>query len=412
MARPATGTVVEQKTKHGTTFAVRYRSPRGREYETVATSGEGMTHRRAAEYLQDRLSDLRRRTWQPLADPTPPQVPQAEPTFNELADLWLIERKGEVRDHSLRDRSLEDYMWAIDKHLRPHFGAMPLSTITAREVDRFRHEKDGEGLLGRNQINKVLNRLASVLDLSVDYGYLSANPARGQRRRFKGTTPPRTYVEPEQLPSLLAAAKDMYDGKGGALLAVLAGCGLRVSEAMALKRGDVNVAKGTLRVRESKTKAGVRPVNLPHGPREELTLFLNDRPGEDDDLLFGTRTGAMDNRNNVRRRLIVKAVEAANVKLAELDIAPIGKLSPHGLRHTYASLRSACGDPPAYTSKQIGHADVRFTLNVYTHAAEHREQLSETAREQYDKALQWAGMGSNDLEAAELAPKVATENPA
>lgn len=100
------------------------------------------------------------------------------------------------------------------------------------------------------------------------------------------------------------------------------------------------------------------------------------------------------------------------MKLAELQLDPIGKLSPHGLRHTYASLRSACGDPPAYTSKQIGHADVRFTLNVYTHAAEHREQLSETAREQYDKALEWAGMGSNDPEVAQLAPKLATENPA
>jgi integrase len=108
----------------------------------------------------------------------------------------------------------------------------------------------------------------------------------------------------------------------------------------------------------------------------------------------------------------VKAVEAANLKLADLEIAPIGKLSPHGLRHTYASLRTACGDPPAYTSKQIGHADVRFTLNVYTHAPEHREQLSEVAREQYDKALQWAGMGNDDPEAAELAPTVATENPA
>jgi integrase len=162
----------------------------------------------------------------------------------------------------------------------------------------------------------------------------------------------------------------MYDGKGRVLIAVLA-CGLRISEVLALKRGDVHVAKGTLRVRESKTDAGVRTVNLPHGPREELTLFLNDRPGQDGDLLFPTRTGRMDNRNNVRRRLIVKAVEAANVKLAELQLAPIGKLSPHGLRHTYASLRSACGDPPAYTSKQIGHADVRFILNVYTHAAEH-----------------------------------------
>ena len=55
---------------------------------------------------------------------------------------------------------------------------------------------------------------------------------------------------------------------------------------------------------------------------------------------------------------------------------------------------------------------MRFTLNVYTHAAEHREQLSETAREQYDGALQWARMGSNDPEAVQLASKVATENPA
>jgi len=263
-----------------------------------------------------------------------------------------------------------------------------------------------------NQVNKVLNRLASVFDLAVDYEYLAANPARGNRRRFKGTTPIRTHVEPEQLPSLLKAAEGMYDGKGRVLIAVLAGCGLRVSEALALQRGDVKVAKGTLRVRESKTEAGVRTVNLPHGPREELTLFLDDRQGDDRDLLFATRTGAMDNRNNVRRRLIVKAVEVANARLAELEIASIGKLSPHGLRHTYASLRSACGDPPSYTSRQIGHADVRFTLNVYTHAAEHREQLSETAREQYDRALQWAGMGSNHPEAAELVPRVATENPA
>jgi len=406
MARPPKGSVVETRTKDGRTFAIRYRAQGQRWYETVGTSAEGMTHRRAEEELENVLADVRRGRWHPPIDPTP-QMPQHEQRFNELADLWLAERKREVRD-----RSIEDYTWAIDKHLRPHFGPMPLSTISAREVDRFRHLKADEGLLGVNQINKVLNRLASVLDLAVDYEYLNANPARGRRRRFKGTTPLRTYVEPEQLPSLLDAAEGLYDKKGRPLMAVLAGAGLRVSEALALRRDDVNLAKGTLRVRESKTKAGVRTVNLPHGLREELTLFLNDRPGDEDALLFGTRTGALDNRNNVRRRLIVKAVGAANVKLAELEIAPIGKLSPHGLRHTYASLRSACGDPPAYTSKQIGHADVRFTLNVYTHAAEHREQLSETAREQYDEALEWAGMGSKDAEAASLASELATGNPA
>jgi integrase len=150
----------------------------------------------------------------------------------------------------------------------------------------------------------------------------------------------------------------------------------------------------------------------PHLRKQLLALYLNDRPGDPEDFVFPTRSGRADNRNNVRRRLIVKAVEQANTKLAELGIEPIGRLSPHGLRHSYASLRSACGYPLASTTKQIGHTDVRFTQNVYTHAPEHAERLEGVAREHYEKALDWAGMGSNELEAAELAPKVGTENPA
>jgi integrase len=179
-----------------------------------------------------------------------------------------------------------------------------------------------------------------------------------------------------------------------------------------MQRKDVKIANGYIHVRKSKTTAGIRDVNLGPGLREELTLYLADRPGDDDDLLFGTRTGRMDNRNNVRRRLIVKAVEAANVKLVELGIAPIGKLSPHGLRHTYASLRSACGYELASTTTEIGHTDVRFTQNVYTHASGRAERLAGTELEQYKKALEWAGMGSKPEDAAEVASQLKTENPA
>jgi hypothetical protein len=92
-------------------------------------------------------------------------------------------------------------------------------------------------------------------------------------------------------------------------------------------------------------------------------------------------------------RLIVKAVEAANAKLAESGIEPIERLSPHGLRQSYASLRSACGYSLASTTKQIGHTDVRFTQNVYTHAPEHAELLEGVALEQYTRrsnGQEWA----------------------
>jgi len=52
----------------------------------------------------------------------------------------------------------------------------------------------------------------------------------------------------------------------------------------------------------------------------------------------------------VRRRLLVPAIERANEKLLRLGIEPIAKVSPHGLRRTYASLRCVVGDDVAYTA--------------------------------------------------------------
>jgi integrase len=307
-------------------------------------------------------------------------------------------------------RTLEHCEWALG-HLLRFFGPMRLSEIDAPAVDRYMVKKADEKIIGRNQINKTLARLAAVLDLAVRNGQLPGNPARGADSRLRGETPARPHVELEQLPTLLESAPN-YDGKGRCIIAVLAGTGIRVSEFLALRRCDVNLAARRLYVRASKTAAGIRPVDLSFGVRDELVRYLEDHPGADDDLLFGTRTGAMDSRNNIRRRVVVKAVENANPKLAELGIAPIGKLAPHGLRRTYATLREACGDPPSYTAKMLGHVDSRFTLRVYAESGEHREQLSETARKQYDKALVWAGMGSNEPDVAELVPTLATGNPA
>jgi integrase len=211
--------------------------------------------------------------------------------------------------------------------------------------------------------------------------------------------------------TLLESAPN-YDGKGRAIVAVLAGGGVRIHELLAAQRRDVNLAARRLYIRASKTAAGIRAVDLAFGVRDELVRYLQDHPGEDDDLLFPTRSGAPDSRNNIRRRVIVKAVENANPKLAELGIAPIGKLAPHGLRRTFANLREACGDSPSYTAKQLGHTDSRFTLRVYAESGEHREQHSQEARKQYDNALVWAAMGSNDPDAAELASALATGNPA
>ena len=92
--------------------------------------------------------------------------------------------------------------------------------------------------------------------------------------------------------------------------------------------------------------------------------------------------------------MLAPAVEAANVKLAEAGIAPIGHLTFHSLRRTYASLRCACGDDVRYTAAQLGHEDPRFTLRVYAQATSRRERMAKPQRDAYDAALDWAAMGS------------------
>ena len=107
-------------------------------------------------------------------------------------------------------------------------------------------------------------------------------------------------------------------------------------------------------------------------------------------FVFPTLKGKKDNRQNVRRRLFVTAIERANKKLVKLGIEPIGKVAPHGLRRTFAALRCVAGDDPAYTAAQIGHEDAAFTLRVYTHAVKRRERLSRTELREFNRALEWA----------------------
>jgi integrase len=213
------------------------------------------------------------------------------------------------------------------------------------------------------------------------------------------------------LPALLDGADKLYGGRARPLIATLAGAGLRIGEALALERRDVNTVKGTLMVRASKTEAGVRVVDLTPALRDELALWLDrskfKRPT---DLVFPTAAGKADNRNNVRRRCLAKAIENANKKLAELGIEPI---SPHGLRRTYASLRCAVGDDVAFTASQLGHEDAVFSLKTYTQAVKRRQRLEGAELKQFERAIewaQWARMGTNgDLDALAAADANAPE---
>lgn len=420
MSRPAKGSIVEREGKRGPTYAIRFRAGGQRYFETLDVA----TREEAEVKLRHRLADVERGLWTPPQPAPAPEPSKEEPSFHVFASEWLAARNAE----GLAKKTLVDLHWSLEKHLLGFFARYRLSELTpqlvdaykvakaqeraeidkAREAAQKRGERYSERGLSNGSINHTLRHLAQILETAVEYGLITSNPATGKRRRLKASRPARPWVEPEQLMTFL----DCSSGVGRVLLGILAGGGLRIGEALALRWQHTDLGTGTLHVVDAKTAKGIREVHLTPALREELTLWKADAKHiAPSDFVIHTSTGKKHNPSNLRRDVLATAVEAADAKLEALGISPIGRVTFHSLRRSYASLRCACGDDVRYTADQLGHEDPRFTLRVYAQATKRRDRLTGPHLKAYDRALEWAQMGTNSGLTVPVLQAEATENP-
>jgi integrase len=137
----------------------------------------------------------------------------------------------------------------------------------------------------------------------------------------------------------------------------------------------VDLAAGKITVRASKTDAGMRTVDLLPVLHHELKTHKAVVQAAADDRVFPTLTGGALNPSDIRNRVLTKAVERANKRLAKEGAVPLPEgLSPHKLRHTFASLLVALGTDPGAVMDQPGHTDPGFTLRVYRHGMRRDEK--------------------------------------
>jgi integrase len=420
-------------------YGLRFRAYGRREYMHLGSAGEGWTRPKAQEELQNVLADVRRGIWQPQVVEAV-EAPRAVPSFHEFASEWFEATKEEWQE-----KTRLDYEWQLSRHLLPFFENHRLAQITIAEVDRYRHAKvadaraieaaaakgtpltdtytDKNGCerkrsrraLSATSINKTITRLGQILEVAVEYGLIGANPAKGRRRRLKPQKAAPVWLDrAEHIEALLDAAGELdshakarggQDQKGGlvyrrALLSTLVFAGLRIGELTALQWRDVDLAGNRLTVRASKTDAGMRQVDLLPALYDELAAFKAQAPSTGPSAsVFTTATGSELIQGNIRRRVLDKAVARANEKLAESDDVPLPEgLTPHKLRHTFASILVALGVDPGSVMDQIGHTDPGFTLRVYRHGM----RSDATAKKRLQALVggaEWAAMGSTETRA-------------
>ena len=190
------------------------------------------------------------------------------------------------------------------------------------------------------------------------------------------------------------------------MLATLVYGGLRISELLALEWRDVDLAGGRLRVRRSKTDAGVREVALLPVLRDELaTHKANAGSTAPHQLVFPSAAGTPQDRNRVRARVLAKAIEGADEALIAEGLVPLPEgLTLHALRRTFASLLVALGRDPRHVMDQLGHTDPKVTLGIYAKPMpeEHRDRLRTLVEGSY---LPVAGSGAESGELVEVAER-------
>jgi integrase len=342
------------------------------------------TPARAEEALRDTMALVRSGKWQP---PKPVEAPREVPTFHVFASEWYADRETQ----KLRPKTIEHLRWVLTDNLLPAFAALPLDRITAEAIDGYARTKLREGRLSAASINRTVGVLAAILDDGLEYGLIDRNPARSRRRRLTAAKPLRSWLDSaEQIDALLEAAGRLDEREREteakralanrrtlhrrAILAVLVFGGLRIGEVTALRWRDVDTGSGWLTVGESKTDAGRRRVRVRGRLRDEL---LQVRPvGVDPDrYVFATSSGRKQSTDNLRRSVVVAAAKLASETLVARDRPPlpevtlpdgkVRRISPHGLRRTFASVLYALGEDPGVVMDEMGHTNPGLALAIY-----------------------------------------------
>jgi len=149
-----------------------------------------------------------------------------------------------------------------------------------------------------------------------------------------------------------------------ALLELMYACGLRASEAIGIEIGDVDLESGILRARGKGSKERLVPIGS--AASRALVAYL----GRGRPRLVGDRLEArlfVNHRGGGLTRQGLYKIVQRHARAAGLD----GRMSPHTLRHTFATHLLAGGCDLRSLQEMLGHADIA-TTQVYTHLSAER----------------------------------------
>lgn len=351
-------------------FQASYTGPDG---ERVKAPTTFQTKGDAEAWLSREQAAIVEHRWKPAP---PPEKAQA-PKFREYAAEWLAGRE-------LKPRTRDEYRKLIglpkpettakrkdnrkpSPTLFDRWGGVKLDAITPAAVREWYGKLDPAKPTQRAHLFALLR---TVMGTAVEEGVIDVNPVQ---IKGAGRTKRVRRIEPASLEEL-ATLSEHLDERYHAFVDVAAWCALRFGELTALRRQDVDLKAGVIRVRQAvtwvggapvvgtpKSAAGVRDVTIPphltDGLRHHLDTYAE--PGRNG-LVFPAVGGGYLNHGSFYKRWR-EAREAAGRPDLRL----------HDARHTGAVLAARAGATLKELMTRLGHSSPTTAL-LYQHAADDR----------------------------------------
>jgi|TARA_B110000259_G_scaffold27107_1_gene28444 integrase/recombinase XerD len=240
-----------------------------------------------------------------------------------------------------------------------------LQSVRREDLLKYLADRMGSGIKARSTA-RALSCLRSFYRYLLREKVIKVDPTLRIDNPKLGRPLPDSLTESDV--ERLLAAPDLTTPIGirdRAMLEVLYACGLRVTELVSLRLTDMNLRQGVLRVMGKGSKE--RLVPLGEEAISWLQRFIQDSRDEllkknlSEDVVFPSNQGKMMTRQTFWHRIKIHAQDAGIKK----------KLSPHTLRHAFATHLVNHGADLRVVQLLLGHSDLS-TTQIYTHIAQQR----------------------------------------
>ena len=240
-----------------------------------------------------------------------------------------------------------------------------LQSVRREDLLKYLADRMGSGIKARSTA-RALSCLRSFYRYLLREKVIKVDPTLRIDNPKLGRPLPDSLTESDV--ERLLAAPDLTTPIGirdRAMLEVLYACGLRVTELVSLRLTDMNLRQGVLRVMGKGSKE--RLVPLGEEAISWLQQFIQDSRDEllkknlSEDVVFPSNQGKMMTRQTFWHRIKIHAQDAGIKK----------NLSPHTLRHAFATHLVNHGADLRVVQLLLGHSDLS-TTQIYTHIAQQR----------------------------------------